>query len=248
MLEEMCEAEGCYDVPTLLMAPDSVIHGSYYRPDGTETHISKSQAFAVTSLRLFSRYWRKQGSPIWGVTWMYVTHEDFLNFLQLGLHDSAHCDNSNDANVLFPSKEANSMSDASMSTGDFDLSTEAEDDNCKVICIDSTGSSSFGSSTVPATFGTLTDQAMVKERGNYDEGVPSTVSKEQDKYLYAVIKEQEQDKYTDLTGPKNKRHPDEQGLPLLLPLPSGHLPLLIPSGDSIKECSEEFQDLPLEPE
>ena len=195
MLEEMCEAEGCYDVPTLLMAPDSVIHGSYYRPDGTETHIPKSQAFAVTSLRLFSRYWRKQGSPIWGVTWMYVTREDFLNFLQLELHDSAHCDNSNDADVLFPSKEANSMSDASMSTGDFDLSTEAKDDNCKVTCIDSTGSSSFGSSTAPTTFGTLTDQAMIKGRGNYDEGVPSTVSKEQDKYLYAVIKEQEQDKY-----------------------------------------------------
>jgi len=93
---------------------------------------------------------------------MYVTREDFLSFLQLELHDSAHCDSSNDADILFPSKEANSMSDASMSAEDFDLSMEAEDDNCKVICINGTGSSSFSSSTAPATFGTLTDQAMIK--------------------------------------------------------------------------------------
>jgi hypothetical protein len=232
MLEEMCEAEGCYDVPTLLMAPDSVIHGSYYRSDGTETHIPKSQAFAVTSLRLFSRYWRKQGSPIWGVTWMYVTHEDFLNFLQLELHDSAHCDNSNDADVSFPSKEANSMSDASMSTGDFDLSTEAKDDNCKVTCIDSTGSSSFGSSTVPTTIGTLTDQAMKKGRGNYEKGVP--------KYSYQVptlVGEKE--------VPKNKysyqyqvpiRHPGEKEVPLLIPSSrpgEKEVPLLIPSSQTL---------------
>jgi len=76
MLEQMCKTEGCYDVPTLLMLPDQVIHGPFRGPDGSHFSLGTIDAFRVTNLRLFSQWRRKQGLAILGNDWLSITKED----------------------------------------------------------------------------------------------------------------------------------------------------------------------------
>jgi len=90
MLEQMCKAEGCYDVPTLLMVPNQVIHGPFRGPDGSHISLKSFDAFRVTNLRLFSQWHRKRGQAVLGSDWLSITKEDYEGFIQSELQDSAN--------------------------------------------------------------------------------------------------------------------------------------------------------------